>query len=153
MRAGTILRGIAGKVLGIDDTRKPVSQFNAITDILSRHRFDLEKEEAKEMLSELKKKHLVDSITVATKHGSPLLSTHKEDSLKEVITGTALFNYVRSEFPGSNTVLVRAKDWVMLIPSREKVYIVRAGSNLSPVELKAIAKDVEKFLAKKGQGL
>lgn len=38
----------------------------------------------------------------------------------------------------------------MLLPFRDKIYIIRAGAGLESLEMKAIAKDVEKFLSARG---
>ena len=100
------------------------------------------------MVSFLKKKHAVDALIVAYRNGSMLVSS-EEDMDTEALTGTALFNYVRAEIPQSDAILVRAKDWYMLFPFNEKVYILKAGSNLSTIEMHAIAKEMEAFLKKK----
>ncbi len=143
------LKFFARKILALDETSIPVEQFNAIEEIFSRFKFDLKTKNSRELLKLLKKKHLVDSIAVALNNGSTLISSNG-NNLKEVITGTALMNYIKSEIPKSETVLVKSKkDWFMLVPFKGKVFIVRAASNLSVVELKALVEELNSFLESK----
>jgi len=148
--AKNFFKGIAEKLLGLDDSGIPVAQFDAIKEISSRHRFDTDVESIEALMRILKKKHLVNSICVTNRNGSMLASTNGND-LKEAITGTALFNYISSEIPRSETVLIKGKEWNILFPYKEKIFIVRAGSDLSQVELRALAKELEEFFVSKQQ--
>lgn len=140
------LKRLSSKILGMeDDTKLAFDQVNAIADMFSHLNFDIETDDLKELVKLLKKKHLVDSIVVTKRNGSVIASTNG-NALKEAITGTALYNYISSEIPKSQSVLVKADDWYMLFPFKEKMYIVRAGSNLSNIELKALAKEIEEFI-------
>ena len=145
---GSFARRVAGLVLDIDDTAVPTEQLRLLQDYTTRHRLAETPQELREMVSFLKKKHAVDALIVAYRNGSMLVSS-EEDMDTEALTGTALFNYVRAEIPQSDAILVRAKDWYMLFPFNEKVYILKAGSNLSTIEMHAIAREMEAFLKKK----
>ena len=59
-----------------------------------------------------------------------------------------MFNYVNSEIPKSEAVLVKSNEWYMLMPYKNKVFIVRAPASLSTVEFGALAKEVEDKLSK-----
>ncbi|MDO8538385.1 MAG: hypothetical protein Q7S21_05865 [archaeon] len=138
---------LSSRILGIEDnTKLAFDQVNALADMFSHLNFDIETDDLKELVKLLKKKHLVDSIVVTKRNGSVIASTNG-NALKEAITGTALYNYISSEIPKSQSVLIKSSDdWYMLFPFKEKMYIVRAGSNLSNIELKALAKEIEEFI-------
>lgn len=147
-RVSTAVKRLASKVLDLDDTQLPVEQYRILSDFLSKHRFKSEFENLKQLVRELRKKHLVDSIVVSNSNGSLLVSTDGS-SLKEAVVGSALFSYIKSEIPHSETVLIKGKDeWHMLYPYNDKIFIVRAPSHLTRTELKEIAKDVEAYLSK-----
>ncbi|MFH1663801.1 MAG: hypothetical protein ABH986_03245 [archaeon] len=139
---------LAQKLLGLDSTEVPKTQLNAITEMLSKHKFNTNVEDLKKLLSILKKKHLVDHICIASKNGSVIASTANGNGLKEAIIGTAMFNYIKSEIPKSETVLIKSDDWYMLMPYKNKVFIVRAPASLSTIEFNALAKEVEDKLSK-----
>ncbi|MBU2100270.1 hypothetical protein KKG83_02690 [Candidatus Micrarchaeota archaeon] len=138
----------ANKMLGLDNTEIPRTQLNAISEILSKYNFNTNTTDLKKLLKVLKKKHLVDLICIATKSGSVVASTANGNGLKEAIIGTAMFNYIKSEIPKSETVLIKSDDWYMLMPYKNKVFIVRAPASLSTIEFHALAKEVEDKLSK-----
>ncbi len=142
------LKNFAQKMLGLDNTELPKTQFSAISEILSKHTFNTNTKDLKKLLKILKKKHLVDMICIASKSGSVIASTANGNGLKEAITGTAMFNYIKSEIPRSETVLVKSNDWYMLMPYKNKVFIVRAPASLSTIEFNALAREVEEKLSK-----
>lgn len=144
-----ILKTIAEKILGLDSTGIPKDQMDAIRELLSKHEFNIDSVDSTKLMKELKRKHLVDLICVTEKNGSVVASSADGDSVREAITGTALWSYVASEIKGSETILVKAKDWFMLMPQKEKIYIVRASANLSTIELKALVKEVENTIQKR----
>ncbi len=144
----SMLKKLADRVLDVDSTQLPREQYRAIGGFLEKHRFSTEFEDLKSMVQELKKKHVVDSITVSYNNGSLLVSSDGS-SLKEAVVGSALYSYIRSEIPKSETVVIQgSKTWHMLYPFNEKIYIVKSGSALNNIELKAIAREVEQFLEK-----
>ncbi|HIH16351.1 MAG TPA: hypothetical protein HA252_03025 [Candidatus Diapherotrites archaeon] len=145
---GFVFRRASGLLLDLDDTCLPVEQLRALHDFSQRHRFEENPAHLQELVSVLKKKHAVDAIIVANRHGSMVVSS-EGDLDTEALTGTALFNYVRAEIPDSDAILVRAGNWYMLFPFNEKVYILRAGSSLSTIEMHAIAREVEAFMKAK----
>jgi len=142
------VRNFAGKILGLDNTEIPKEQLNAISEILSKFHFNTNSKDLRKLLKVLKKKHLVDNICVASKNGSVIASTSNGNSLKEAVIGTALFNYIKSEIPKSETILIKSNDWYMLMPYKNKIFIVRAPASLSTVEFDALAKEVEGKLTK-----
>ncbi len=140
------MRGAAGLLLDLDDTALPVEQLRALQDYSSRNRLVETPADLQELVALLKRKHAVDSIIVAYRNGSLVVSSD-EHLDTEALTGTALFNYVRAEIPASDAIMVRAESfWHMLFPFNEKVYIIRARSNLSTIEMHAIARELEAFL-------
>ena len=144
-------RGLASKVLAFDDTMVPVEQLNTLNDLMAKHRLSIQESPSlKEALEYLKKKHLVDSVTITREDGSLIVSS-EGNGFQEAITGAAMLNYVKSELPESNSILVKGKDaWVMIIPYGKKIYIVKAASNLENVELKALAREIETYLKNSG---
>ena len=101
------------------------------------------------LIGVLKRKHLVDSICVAKLNGSTIASTNGSSGT-ECILGTSMFKYINSELPKSESVFVKVDgNWLMIMPYDAKMYIVRAPSNLSTIELKAIAKELERALKRK----
>jgi len=142
------IKNFASRVLGLDNTQVPEKQLNAVSEILSKHTFNTNTSDLKRFLKILKKKHLVDLICVAGRNGSVIASTTNGNGLKEAITGTAMFNYVNSEIPKSETILVKSNEWYMLMPYKNKVFIVRAPASLSTIEFGALAKEVEDKLSK-----
>lgn len=141
-----LLRGFAGKVLD-----KPVSgfskdQLSALEDLLSRRKVQEDAADLKELARLLKRKHVLDSISISQMNGS-LLASSEGNGINEAITASALFNYVQSEIPKSEVILIKSKNWDMLFRYQGKIFILKAPSSLSTIELKVISKEVEKFLA------
>ena len=63
------------------------------------------------------------------------------------IMGTAMLSYIKSELPDSESVLIKRSDgWFMLFSLNKKVFIVKAGSELSNIELKALSIELESLL-------
>ncbi len=145
--AKNLLNGFARKVLDLDDTVKPVSHLNYFEDYLDKFNFNTATNDLELFLSELKRKHLVDEIIVASTRGSMIVSSNG-NGISDAVSGAALFNYIQSEMPKSETVLVQSNGWKMMIPFNEKLYIVKASSDLSTIELKVLAKELDSFLVK-----
>lgn len=142
------LRNFVNLILDLDTTCVPQDQINALNDILARHRFTSNSQTLEEFVHFLKKKHLVDEICVVQKNGS-LLASSSGNGVSQAITASALFNYVQSEIPKSDFVLIKNSTWNMLFAFGGKIYLVKAPASLSTVELKAISKEIESFLEKK----
>ncbi len=150
--AQKFLKAFAEQVLGIDETSVPTSHLRLFEDYLGKNQFDTGTEDVKKFFAVLKKKHLVDNIVVAGLNGCSIASTNNGGSIAEAVTGAALFNYVKSEIPKSEALMVKSaanSGWHMIFPSNKKLYIVKASSDLSMVELRALAKEIESFLAGK----
>lgn len=148
-----VLRVFARKVLAIDDTEFPEEQFELIYDLSKRTQiYDINAEDLNEMVKMLRDKHCVDSITVAKRNGSMLVSSNGSGT-KIALSRTALFNYINSEIPKSEIVMVKSlHGWNMFIPVNDKMYIVNASSDLTQTELRVISQEVEEFLDKKIAG-
>lgn len=133
-------------ILDIDDTVIPMEQFKIISDLFSRHNFNFSSKNFKEAMFLLKRKHVVDSVIVAKKDGT-IVASSEGNGLHEAITGTALFNYVCSEFPESKNVLVKSgNSWFMVFPFGEKLFIVKATAHLSTIELRALAREFDSIV-------
>ncbi|MBI5884948.1 hypothetical protein HZB89_02510 [archaeon] len=140
------LAGLAGKLLAIDSTKYPEQQFNSVKEILSREQVTITSHDLQDFVRKLKKKHLVDEISVAELNGS-LIASSELNGLKQAITSAALYQYINSEINESKAVMIKSKEWVMILPFAGKLYIVKADASLTEIELKALANDIECFLA------
>ena len=140
------VKSFARKVLDLDDTSPPVEHIELLNDFLVQNKFHLDVSSLKELVKSLKRKHVVDSICISTLNGSLVVSTDGNE-WNEAVIGSAMYSYILSEIPKSKSVFIKTEDhWFMLFPYNEKIYIVRAGSNLTSVELNAIAREVEAYL-------
>jgi len=139
------LRKFAEILLAIDSSVYPETQFNSVKEILSRDQVSITSRDLKEVVKKLRKKHLVDGISVANLNGSLIIST-EPNALKEAITSAALYQYINSEISNSKAVMIKSNGWLMILPHADKLYIVRADASLTEIELKALAEDVERFL-------
>jgi hypothetical protein len=128
-----------------DTTSKPQAQVDFLKDFLSKHNY-IFSNDFQENLEILKKKHLVDSFIVTNFDGSVIVSSNVDSNTNGII-GTAMLSYIKSELPDSDTVLIkRNNNWFMLFTIEEKVFIVEAGSELSNIELKALAIELSVLL-------
>jgi len=150
-KVNSLLRNFAHRLLDLEDGGEQLEQIQMMHDYAQNFKFNThEAQTVTHLVNILKKKHLVDSIVVADRNGSTLASTSGENGTSHAVSGTALYNYIRSELPESETVMIKSNGWYMLLPYQEKVYIIEARSNLSTPELKAIAKEVECYLKANG---
>jgi predicted regulator of Ras-like GTPase activity (Roadblock/LC7/MglB family) len=121
------------------------SQVEFLRDFLSNHNYIFSNDFSKN-LEILKKKHLVDSFVVTNFDGSLIVSSD-DNGQSEGILGTAMLSYIKSELPQTETVMIKKEDgWVMLFNLNKKVFIVRAGSELSNIELQALAIELSALL-------
>jgi len=123
----------------------PKNHLDLLNDFKKKFYFNETPNNMDEFLELLKKKHLVDSISIASTDGSLIYSSNGH-GLTESLTGSALFNYLKSELPKSEVMLVKEKDWFMIFYWKQKLFIVRSPSNLSLIELQVLAKEIEEFL-------
>jgi len=142
-----ILQKVVAKILDVDDTTIPESQMEVLKDFLSKHRYEFS-DDFEENLRVLKRKHMVDSFVVTNTDGSIIVSSEGNGHM-EGIVGTAMYSYIRSELPGSESVLVKKDDgWFMLASIGKRIYIIKAGSELSNIELKALATELHSMIPK-----
>lgn len=121
------------------------SQVDFLRDFLSDHNYIFSKDFEKN-LDILKRKHLVDSFVVTNFDGSLIVSSD-DSGQSEGILGTAMLSYIKSELPRTETVLIKQDStWFMLFNLDKKVFIVRAGSELSNIELRALAFELSALL-------
>lgn len=140
-----ILKNFARGVLD-DDTSSPIIQIEFLKDFLSKHKY-VYSQNFEENLSILKKKHLVDSFLVTNLDGSIVVSS-EGNGHTDGIMGTAMLSYIKSELPDSESVLIKRNDgWFMLFSLNKKVFIVKAGSELSNIELRALSIELESLLS------
>lgn len=141
-------KSAALKILDLDDTSLPREQFDLIKDCAQRTvKFNMEIPNLDDLVKMLRKKHSVESIIVSNGNGSAIASSNGA-GIKQALSKTALFNYINSELPKSEAVLIKSKQWHMLLAFKDKIYIVNAASDLTQLELKAIAREVEEYLSK-----
>ena len=141
---------IASLVLDLDDTQQPAEQIAALNDFLSRHKFEIKTSDIDEFLGMLKKKHFVDSITIS-KFGE-LVASSEGNGVSDSFTSTALLEFITKQIAKPETVLLKLPSgWFMLFPLNESIYIVKAGTNLSTIELRALSKEIEKFIVREKQ--
>lgn len=148
MGVKNVFRGFALKVLDLDDTKLPKEQFDLIRDCSQRMpRYDnISVEDLNELVRVLKKKHYVNSIVVTNGNGSTLASSNAGKPLSKTVEKTALFNYINSEIPKSEAVLIKSRYWHVLFSYKGKVFIVNSASDLTHAEMKAIAREVQDFM-------
>ncbi len=147
--------GILGMIKGLMDRwlDRPThsgssDQLAALEELLAHHTVELQAGNINELVRGLKQKHVVDAICISQPNGS-LIASSSENGVSESITASALFNYVQSEIPNSETVLVKSKDWNMLFKHNGRIFVVKAPASLTTIELKAISREVEEFLSAK----
>ena len=140
-----LLEKFAAIVLDLDETAVPAEQVSYLKDHASHLDFDIVPDDTKEFLELMKKKHAVDYICISKTNGNVIASSNGSSS-NFSITATAMFNYIQSELPKSQVIFIKEKTWFIIMEHQKKVYIVKAASNLSPIEMKILADDFEKFM-------
>lgn len=120
-------------------------QLEFLRSFLAKHKY-VYSHDFEENLRVLKRKHLVDSFLVTNLDGSIVVSSDGNGHT-EGIMGTAMLSYIKSELPDSESVLIkRHGHWFMLFPLHKRVFIVKAGSDLSNIELHALALELDTLL-------
>ncbi len=139
----------AAKILDFDHTALPEQQFAMIQDTLASKTFEIKGKEAQELLNCLKRKHIVNSITVRRLNEGIVLSSSGNGNA-ESQNGTDLMNFAAKSFSGTDLITMRSdREWIMLLPWQDSLYIVKANSTLSGIELKALAREIESILRRK----
>jgi len=146
---GHIFTVFAAKVLDFDHTALPEQQFALIQDLLAGRRVRVQGKEAKDLLACLKKKHLVNSITVRNLK-SNLVFSSTGNGMQESKFGESIVNFVNKSFaPAGMVTLKTDKEWVMFLPQGDSLYIVKANSSLSTIELRALSREIDKSLKRR----
>ncbi len=142
-----ILKSFAEKVLDRNEQPFLNDQLLALEDLLAKKQQEETAGDLKELVRMLKRKHVLDSISISQMNGS-LLASSNGNGISEAITASALFNYVQAEIPKSEVVLIKSKNWNMLFRHNGKIFIIKAPASLSTIEMRAISREVEAFLNK-----
>lgn len=144
-----ILMRFAAKVIAVDDTVVPEQQLKVLQDMLKGQKIEIKGKDARVLLHNLKRKHLVNSITVV-KNNSNLVFSSEGNGAREAENVSALFRFLDGSFAKPDTVaLKQEKYWNMLFNSNGKLFIVKSNSQLSRIELRVIAEDIEKALGRR----
>lgn len=148
---GTVSRlftQMAAKIIAVDDTVVPAEQLQAVREMLKSRQFSLEGKDARKLLQGVKGKHLVNSITVV-KANSSLVFSSEGNGIREAENAADFFQYAGNRISKTEAIAVkRSRDWVMMLSSQGKIFVVKANSSISTIEMRAIAKDIEKAMGK-----
>jgi len=132
------------RILGLEE-RPNYSEVKALSSprkIEPPREADIEK-----LLDYLRKKHMVDSISVFTEDGTLVATTLPED---EAVHEYSIFEQVDLELSNVSHVFVLRGDWIIAFRRGAHVYVVHAPAYVNMVELSAIARDVERILFSMG---
>ena len=144
-KIGFLIRRIAGSILDMDDTTVPYEQLEILNDFLSKHQFDLNQADLNILMRELKREHMVDSISIIDTNGELVISS-EGNGKKEASLASYLMGYIDSELATPESVLIKGNNsWFMVFPFNDQTYIIRAQASLSNTELKALARELESF--------
>ena len=88
----------------------------------------------------------VSSLTCAKTDGS-IVASSKQDAFSDAIKGSSLYEFVLSEEPSTNFILIKGAEKVKaFFPSNGNLFLVEATGNITPVEVKALAEQAKKGL-------
>ena len=139
---------LAAKIIAVDDTVVPREQLRLLEDMLKTQQTELRGRNARKLLHCVARKHLVNSITVL-RTNSKLVFSSSGNGTKEAEAATSLFRFLNDGSAKPDAIAVkRSNEWSMLFPLNGKIFVVRANSSLSTVELKAITRDIESVVGK-----
>lgn len=145
---GYFFTRFAAKVLDFDHTALPEQQFAMIQDVLANGTVPVKGNDVQALLSCLKKKHLVNSITVRRVKDGIVFSS-SGNGQAESSNALQIVDFVNKVFSSADIVTMRTeKEWVMLLPFNGSIFVVRANSALSGIELRALAREIEVLLKK-----
>ncbi len=113
---------------------------------LMRVRLELDKNiDTDDPLYRLMNDFTLDSITISKSDGTVILGNGK--SKIESIKGSSLFEYIKSEIPTANYIMIKTRSGVRVIYSDgEYIYIAKATGYVSPLEMRILAKRVKRDL-------
>ncbi|MDD5163674.1 MAG: hypothetical protein PHD95_05725 [Candidatus ainarchaeum sp.] len=138
---------LASILLDLDDTQQPKEQIAVLGDFLAKYKFEIDASSMDEFLGLLKKKHFVDSITVSK--AGEVIASSEGNGIGESFASAALIEFIGKQLEDPETILMKMSDcWFMIFPFNQNIYIVKAGTNLSTIELRALAREIDVFLKK-----
>jgi hypothetical protein len=139
----------AAKVLDFDHTSLPEQQFAMIQDVLANEMVEVKGKDLQELLSCLKRKHIVNSITVRRVNDGIVFSSNGNGQA-ESMNASQIVAFVNKTFSSADIVTMRTeKEWVMLMPFNGSIFVVKANSALSGIELRALARETNALLKKR----
>lgn len=145
---GSFFTRFAAKVLDFDHTSLPEQQFAMIQDMIANEIVQVKGNDTQELLSCLKRKHLVNSITVRRLKDGIVFSS-SGNGQAESKNASQIVDFVNKTFSSTDIVTMRTeKEWVMLLPLNGSIFVVKANSALSWIELRALAREIEALLKK-----
>ena len=146
---GYFFTRFAAKVLDFDRTALPEQQFAMIQDMLANETVQVKGKDMQEILSCLKRKHLVNSITIRRLRDGIVFSS-SGNGQAESNNASHIADFVNKTFSSAALVAMRTeKEWVMLLPFNGSIFVVKANSALSGIELRALARETESLLKKR----
>jgi hypothetical protein len=138
---------LASILLDLDDTQQPKEQIAALNDFLTKCKFEIDASNLDDFLGLLKKKHFVDSITVSK--AGEVIASSEGNGVGESFASAALIEFIGKQFADPETILMKMPDfWFMIFPFNQNIYIVKAGTNLTTIEIRALAREIDAFLKK-----
>ncbi len=106
------------------------------------------REEAKEpdgYVKNVVEDYALDSVIVSKKDGSVLMSTEKEQAFEKAIKSTSLQEFIKTEFPNANLLIVKDKEhYNVLYTEDDLTYIFRTSGDISAIETRQIVKKINK---------
>lgn len=89
----------------------------------------------------------MDSITISK--AGEFLASSSNNGTGDSFSSAALLEFVAKQISRPETILLKmANHWFMVFPFNQNIYIVKASTNLSTIELRALAREIEEFLKK-----
>ena len=81
---------------------------------------------------------LVDSITVARRNGSVLMTTG-DNSFERAVKQSSIYEFIASEFPKTKMLSIKDMDTYNIIyPQGDLIYMLKSSADISPTETRRI---------------
>jgi hypothetical protein len=142
------LTRFAAKILDFDDTSVPREQMAVINDVIAKRNIEVTGEKANELLGCIKRKYLLNSITVS-KPASGLVFSSGGDGHMEAKGAESVIKFVGKSLTKADVVSLKGeREWMTLTQLNGRIYIVRANSAINTVELRALAREIDSVLQK-----
>ena len=94
--------------------------------------------------------HYVDQITVAKPNGNIVTGTNNKN-YPQAIKSSSIYEYIQSEYPGTRMLTIKDKDkYNTIYQHNNKIYHIETQGELSLIETKKIAQQLEQGIQKYG---